>query len=230
METNQTQTPIQTQTTQRREYHNGRAALCVERSQDADRRPVIRGRAIVFNSPSDPLYEDTDVCVREMIAPEAVTRDLLDGSDILLTLYHNDEKILGRSKNGKGTLTYAIDDNGVTFECEAADTSASRDAVSLVERGDVDGCSFRMAVYYSDPSCVERKVERAKGKQTQVTYIIKKIDRILDMTLTPCPQYSDTACEVAARDARAVLDEAPARERVWREQVAVMRREASKHS
>lgn len=68
----------------------------------AEESRTIEGTAIVFNRESLPLYEDDELCVREVIAPEAVTRDLLDSGTILMTLYHDGGRLLARSLQGKG--------------------------------------------------------------------------------------------------------------------------------
>ena len=67
---------------------------------------TITGYAILFNVPSAPLWSDEDSEAREVIAPEAVTKELLDGQDIKMTMFHNRQLILARSNKGGGTLSY----------------------------------------------------------------------------------------------------------------------------
>ena len=71
---------------------------------------TITGYAILFGVPSAPLYDYDDEEAREVIAPGAVTKELLDGCDIKMTMFHDRQLILARSKNGAGTLTYGVDD------------------------------------------------------------------------------------------------------------------------
>ena len=40
---------------------------------------TITGYAILFNVPSAPLWTDEDSEAREVIAPEAITKEVLDG-------------------------------------------------------------------------------------------------------------------------------------------------------
>ena len=47
---------------------------------------TITGYAILFNTPSAPLYAYDDEEAREVIAPEAVSKELLDGCDIKMTI------------------------------------------------------------------------------------------------------------------------------------------------
>lgn len=169
--------------------------------ENADGTPsrTIEGYAVVFGVPSVPLYDYDDETLREVIAPEAVTRELLDASDIKLTMFHNREIILGRSKNGTGTLSYEVDDHGVKFRCELPDTANGNEALSAVSRGDISGCSFMFSCAYSDPQCVsvERQVS-AEGK-VEITATVRSIRKIHDFTLAADPAYEQT--EVSLREA-----------------------------
>ena len=78
------------------------------REDGGDSGRTIEGYAILFDTPSLPLYSDGEDEVREEIAPEAVTRELLDGSDIKFTMFHDNHLLLARSKQGKGSLSYEI--------------------------------------------------------------------------------------------------------------------------
>lgn len=156
----------------------------------------ISGTAIVFGRESLELYRDEQLVIREVIAPEAVTRELLDSCCILMTLYHNNERVLARSLQGKGTLEYDVDESGVHFKFTPPDTEDGRTARELVKRGDISGCSFAFRARYSDKKCVERSSETVDGVEI-VTYTVRKIESIHDFTLTPTPAYPDT--EVSSR-------------------------------
>ena len=96
---------------------------------------VIAGYAILFNSPSEPLWQDEDSEAREVIAPEAITADFLNRQDIKMTMFHDRQLILARSKNGEGSLSYKVDEKGVSFEFEAPRTVDGDKALELVRRG-----------------------------------------------------------------------------------------------
>lgn len=160
---------------------------------------TITGYAILFNTLSAPLYAYDDEEAREVIAPEAVTKELLDGCDIKMTMFHDRQLILARSKNGIGTLTYSVDEKGVAFEFEAPNTADGDKALELVRRGDISGCSFMFSTHYYDSAYVERSVKRVDGK-TQITYTVKTITGIYDFTLAADPAYPDTSCEAEARE------------------------------
>lgn len=169
------------------------------RASDGEGSPmVIEGMAIVFDSPSVTLYEDDKIRIREIIDPNAVTEELLGRSDILLTLYHDDNRLLGRSRQGKGTMAYRRTERGVEFSCIPPENEDGRTARELVERGDITGCSFAYRLPDS-PDAVSRTVRETDGKK-EVTYTVLEIADIFDFTLTPRPAYRSTEVEARKRD------------------------------
>ncbi|MDE6072868.1 MAG: HK97 family phage prohead protease [Muribaculaceae bacterium] len=179
--------------------------LTVMRSGGEDKPSrVIRGTAIVLGQPTE-LYRDSDVVLREVIDPAAVPESLLRESDIKMTLYHNQERLLARSKFGDGSLKWERDDTGVRFEFEAPDTEDGNTALELVERGVIDGCSFWAYARSSD-----YKEETVRdGDLVIVTRTILRFQSIEDFTLTPSPAYEQTEVERVKRDAHAVMEEMP---------------------
>lgn len=185
---------------------------------------TITGYAILFDVPSAPLYEDEGEVIREVIAPEAVSLELLDNSDIKMTMFHNRQLLLARSNKGSGTLSYGIDDKGVYFEFEAPDTADGDKAIELVKRGDIAGCSFAFSTRYYDRAFVEESV--VHGDKVEVTYRVKVITGIYDFTLAADPAYPDTSVE--AREIVDALHQRRQRENEKIEkQIAEMRRAAS---
>ena len=185
---------------------------------------TITGYAILFDVPSAPLYEDEEEVIREVIAPEAVSLELLDKSDIKMTMFHDRQLLLARSNKGSGTLSYGIDDKGVYFEFEAPDTADGDKAIELVKRGDIAGCSFAFSTRYYDRAFVEESV--VHGDKVEVTYRVKVITGIYDFTLAADPAYPDTSVE-----AREIVDALHQRRQRDNEkiekQIAEMRRAAS---
>lgn len=190
---------------------------------------TITGYAILFNTPSAPLYEYGDEQAVEVIAPEAITKELLDGCDIKFTMFHDRQLILARSKNGSGTLSYTVDDKGVAFEFDAPNTVDGDKALELVRRGDISGCSFMFTTHYYDEAYVDRDVKKLDGK-TAITYTVKVVTGVYDFTLAADPAYPDTTCEAEARELVKELREVPEQpknENKVSEQVREMRRAAS---
>ncbi len=163
----------------------------LRKNDDGTDSRVIEGYAIVFNQRSVPLWRDAQGkdCV-EVVSPDAVTRELLDGSDILMTAHHDSQYILARSKKGQGTLSYEIDEKGVRFSFPAPNTEHGNEMIELVRRGDIDGCSFAFTTRYSDSEWVECSLDGDKR-----VYTVRKMGSIYDFTLTPTPAYPQTECK-----------------------------------
>jgi HK97 family phage prohead protease len=193
---------------------------------------TITGYAILFNQESTPLWQDEDSEAREVIDPAAITKELLDGCDIKFTMYHNRQIILARSSKGTGTLSYNVDEKGVFFEFEAPKTAHGDEALELVRRGDITGCSFMFSTRYYDDACVERTANVVNGV-TMIIYRVKAVTGIYDFTLAADPAYPDTSVE--ARELAAELREAvkpqPSIENCERmqEQLREMRRAAKQN-
>ena len=190
---------------------------------------TITGYAILFNTPSAPLWSDEDSEAREIISPEAITKDLLDGCDIKFTMFHDRQLILGRSNKGSGTLEYFVDEKGVGFNLELPKSPNGDEALELVSRGDISGCSFAFTTRYWDDAFVERSVKVVNGS-TQITYTVKAVTGVYDFTLAADPAYPDTSVE--AREFTAGLREAycPSRNpdtEKMRKQLREMRRAAT---
>lgn len=190
---------------------------------------TITGYAVLFNTPSVPLYSYDDEEAFEVISPSAITREFLDQCDIKMTMFHNRQLILARSRNGEGTLSYDVDEKGVSFRFDAPNTADGDKALEMIRRGDISGCSFMFSTHYFDEAYVSRDIERVDGK-TRITYTVKRITNIYDFTLAADPAYPDTSCETEARElAKELRSVGPlARRSRFEEQVREMRLAASR--
>lgn len=193
---------------------------------------TITGYAILFNEESVPLWEDEESTAREVIDPAAITPELLAGSDIKMTMFHNRQLILARSNKGEGTLSYEIDARGVSFSFDAPHTVDGDKALELVRRGDIAGCSFAFSTRYWDDTCVVKE-SRAVGGRVETVYRVKVITGVYDFTLAADPAYEGTSCEAEQRELIDAL-KAPqtpkpaAPSTSVREKIKALRREAEK--
>jgi len=137
----------------------------------------IDGYAAVFNSETDLGY------FHEKIAPGAFAKTIADGDDVRALFNHDPNMVLGRTKSG--TLRLKEDNTGLKFDVDLPDTQAARDLHTLVERGDVDQCSFG---FYVRAEEVER---RADGS------VIRTITdaQLFDVSPVTYPAYESTSCE-----------------------------------
>ncbi len=151
---------------------------------DNDFRPVIRGYAIVFNSLSENLGG-----FREIIPPQAVERTVRENMDVRALVDHDPAKILGRTR--AGTLRLAADKVGLRAEIDPPNTTAARDTVESVRRGDVSGMSFGFRAIGEDDSWW--------SLQDGVPVRTVKDMAIHDVSVVTYPAYVATQVEVALR-------------------------------
>lgn len=215
----------------RRTLRTPGAELRVREAEGDTPGRAITGYAILFNVPSEPLWSDEDSEAREVIAPEAITKELLDGCDIKFTMYHDRQLILGRSNKGAGTLEYWVDEKGVGFNLELPKSPNGDEALELVSRGDLSGCSFAFTTHYWDSDFVERSSVVVNGK-SQITYTVRGITGVYDFTLAADPAYPETSVEArefadGLREGTLATPEADIDRETVRKQVREMRRAAA---
>ena len=197
----------------KRTLHTAGQLFVRESAPGAAKGRKICGYAIMFNVPSVILGATDRSEEREVITPSAVTKEFLDGCDIIMTMYHDRQKVLARSNKGKGTLSYRVDSKGVYFEFEAANTANGNEALELIKRGDITGCSFVFTTYYNDPEFVERREKKTNG-YTEVSYYVKRMTNIYDFTVTTKPAYPDTSVEAREAQQRKAREIREIRERI----------------
>lgn len=168
------------------------SGLRVREAADGVESRTIEGYALKFGVRSRLLCDWWNNYY-EVLEPGCLTRETLDAQDIKLTMFHDRQIILARSKQGKGTLNYDIDDTGVKFWADMPHTDDGDKALELVQRGDIDGCSF---IYSTDEEDSENAVsyERLseKGEDILLRHV-KRIDNVYDFTITPDPAFEQTS-------------------------------------
>ncbi len=200
----------------------------VRSAADGSATRIIEGYAIVFDTPSEVLWRDDKITAREMISADAVTQELLDNSDIFMTMFHDPRLILARSNKGSGTLSYEIDERGVRFRFEAPHTADGDKALELVRLGNLTACSFKFSVAYADEEAVERRYIYHDDGTTDLLFVVRRILQIYDFTISENPAYPATT--VSARDLESaladILKPAPKADDITGEEIATMRRAA----
>jgi HK97 family phage prohead protease len=147
----------------------------------------IDGHAAVFGE-SYVLADYQDFKVVEKIKAGAFARAIMEKQDVRALLNHDANFVLGRTK--AGTLTLKEDRRGLFFDCLPPDTAAGRDVRTLIERGDISGCSFAFS------ATKQTRTEEIVGKQTVVTRLIEDVD-LFDVSVVTYPAYEST--DVSAR-------------------------------
>lgn len=184
------------------------SGLHVREAEGEERSRTIEGHAVVFGVRSVNLVPWSSYReVYEVMEPGCITDDLLKRSDVVLTAFHDNRAILGRWRQGKGTLTLTLDERGLAISCELADTERSNELLSAIERGDIDGMSFAYTAPEDDSengvSYEHRQEEDHDGKEVWVRHV-KSVNGLYDVTIAGHPAYPQT--DVAQREIDSSLD------------------------
>lgn len=120
----------------------------------------------------------------ETIAPGAFDRALSEGHDVRLTVGHDQNAVLARTRSG--TLKLATDDVGLRFDATLGDTTLARDVRESLRRGDLGDMSFAFVPTADSWSRIE-------GRSVN---IIEDLN-LVDVSIVGLPAYDGT--DVALR-------------------------------
>jgi HK97 family phage prohead protease len=130
----------------------------------------------------------------ETIKPGAFKRTLqANDRDPLALVQHMPHMVLGR--RSAGTLRLSEDQRGLAFEIDVPDTTAARDLLVSVERGDVRGASFAFSV--------PKGGDTWEVRGTSVVRELRDLD-LHEITITASPAYLDTTVALRAFEHRYV--------------------------
>lgn len=162
--------------------------------KDSESRNV-EGYAAVFDS------ESQDLGFIEKIERSAITEDLIKSCDIFALFNHEDDKVLARSRKGKGSLKLSLNERGLYYNFNAPKNDLGNTLLEYLERGDIFGSSFAFSVDWNDP---EAQTWEKRGGKTYRT--IKKISRLYDISPVFEPAYLKTNVSQRALDKIEELD------------------------
>ena len=171
----------------------------------------VEGKPIIFGVRSvnlTPWSESREVY--EVLEPGCISQDLISRSDIILNINHSTKvtDVLGRCKNGKGTLDLNMRENYVECSCDLPNTNNANDTLELIKRGDITGMSFAFEDDYQDTEngvSYERTAETHDGKEVWLRHV-KRITGLYDVAIVTHPAYQQTS--VATREASDAIDKA----------------------
>jgi len=184
-----------------------------------DGAKTIGGYAVVFDRLSVMMYG-----FRERIKPGAFANSM--GDDIRALWQHDTAQVLGRTR--AGSLRVWEDETGVGFEVDVPDTQTGRDAVTLIERGDVDQMSFGFSVLPEGDDWIEdddgqlvREVRNAKLYEVSPVTFPAYPDSTAEIVRS-APEWVRRALEPGANDTQQV-DKARARMTLLRRETDLLR-------
>lgn len=185
--------------------------LKVRESEDGSQSRVVEGKPIVFGVRSVNLTPwSTSREVYEVLEPGCISNELLQRSDVILNLNHSNmvPDVLGRCKNGNGTLSLGLREDHVECRCELPHTNNADDALELMKRGDITGMSFAFEDDYEDTEngvSYERTDETHDGKEVWLRHV-KRITGLYDVAIVTHPAYEQTT--VATREQSDIINNA----------------------
>lgn len=154
-------------------------------SENEEEGSIIEGTPIVFNQ--DTKMRDWAGEYIERIDPHAL--DNADLKDIRLFVNHDINKIaLARTKNGRGTMSFNIDSEGLHIKA-TLDTENNQEARSLysaIKRGDMDGMSFMFRIKSQEWLNIDSDLP---------TRVIKEISIVHEVSVVNFPAYPQTSID-----------------------------------
>ncbi|MFW6275824.1 MAG: HK97 family phage prohead protease [bacterium] len=161
----------------------------------------IVGYGSVFNHKSRLIYEVINNETKEerlffeIIEPGAFDRVLQDNNlDVVLSVNHDFEKILGRTISG--TLKLFTDEKGLRYECILPNTNLGRDVAEMVQRGDYYESSFNFTISRNE----NEGFRWEKDEDGEWLRYVSNVTGLYDVTIaTYHGAYSNTDVEVAVR-------------------------------
>lgn len=144
---------------------------------------TITGYAIVFESWSRDLGG-----FYEIIRKGAITQELINRSDVIMNVNHDNDKMVARSVNGEGTLKLTLDDIGLRFEFDAPPTPLGEELLFNIRSGNLFECSFAFSLSGSE-TC-----ERWTKDENMLRREILEIGGIYDCSIVTVAAYGATSC------------------------------------
>lgn len=151
-------------------------------SVDNESRHVV-GYAAVWER------ESNDLGFIETIKRGAITQELCDNCDVFCRFDHDPNRILARSRYGKGSMTLTVDERGLKYEFDAPKTALGDELLEYIKRGDIYQSSFCFSMSGKEGT---EKWEKRDGKYYRT---ILKIDKLWDTAPCWLPAYSDTSVD-----------------------------------
>lgn len=185
--------------------------LQLRESADGQPSRTVVGRPIMFGVRSVNLtpWNDTHV-VYEILEPGCITQELINRSDVVYNNNHSNDiaNMIGRCRNGKGTLTLALREQYVESECDYPNTTVANDTLEQIRLGNVYGMSFAFDDRNANGEenvTYERTNETVDGKEVWLRHVWL-VTSIFDVANVTHPAYEQTS--VATREALEAIDKA----------------------
>jgi len=166
----------------------------VEMRADEEGKKTLRGYALKFGQRYDMGWFE------EEIAKGAL--DETDMDDVRALFNHDPSFVLGRTTSG--TLRMKLDDIGLMYEVDIPDTTAARDLMVSIERGDITQSSWAFGLDYEN-SETETWTRNSGGAKSVRS--IKKVKKMYDVSPVTYPANPDTTAAARSYDEKVIKQE-----------------------
>lgn len=146
---------------------------------------TLRGFAALYGIDSFPMHDRSRGRFVETIQRGAFADALAGEPDVVLTLNHDESRVLARTTSG--TLRVRDEERGLAFEADLGDGPTAQDVREMVRRGDLSGCSFRFEL--GDDG------ETWAGERRTLT----RVAHLHDLSLATVPAYGGARVELRSQ-------------------------------
>lgn len=175
------------------------AEFTVRSDEEQSESRHVSGVAVVFNQPTD-LGWFTEEIDRNAFKDAKM-------EDVVLNFNHDDSLLLAGTRNG--SLKLDINNDEMPIDADIVETTTGNDVLKLLREKLINKMSFAFTVDWDDPDAIEWVEE--KGKKSH--RIVRKIDRLYDVSLVTFPAYEQTSAsvrsnadDVSAKEHKAMLE------------------------
>ena len=174
---------------------------------------LIEGVAVVFDSWSRDLGGFT-----EIIRSSAISQELVDNSDVIANINHDDALMVARWNRGSGTLNLELKEDGLHFSFQAPETERGNQLLWDIRHKNISECSFAFSLPNND-SC-QRWFRSENGELKREIFEIGALYDVSCVNLAAYPATSvDARSEKIDVDAiKRSLDEKEAEAKAAEEQ------------
>lgn len=169
----------------------------VELRADAESR-LIDGYAVRFEEWSRDLGGFTEIIKRG-----AINQELIDKSDVVMCINHSEDKMVARCKNGKGTLTLELREEGLYFAFQAPTTPLGDELLFNVRSGNLSECSFAFSI----DSKANSSEKWYRDSESNLKREIYQINGLYDCSIVTHAAYPTTSCSARSEEVKVQANE-----------------------
>jgi len=173
-----------------------RTLSACEMRADSESR-VIDGYAVRFNEWSRDLGGFI-----EIIRSGAISQELIDNSDIVMNINHDNDKMVARYTKGKGTLSLELRNEGLYFTFLAPPTQLGDELLYNVKSGNLSECSFAFTLDSENTNS-----ERWYREDNVLKREIYEINGLYDCSIVVHAAYPTTSCSARSEEVKATIEE-----------------------